>query len=53
VYYNPGNYFLEEKAMYLIFLESMIIPEVIDPREDNGFEDWLTAAVIETQTSST
>ena len=33
--------------MYLIFPKSMIIPEVADRREDNDFEDWLTAAVIE------
>jgi len=33
--------------MYLIFPKSMIIPEVADRREDNNFEDWLTAAVIE------
>ena len=25
----------------------MIIPEVMDRREDNDFEDWLTASVIE------
>jgi hypothetical protein len=34
--------------MYLIFPESMIIPEVAARRADNNFEDWLTAAVIET-----
>jgi hypothetical protein len=33
--------------MYLIFPESMIIPEVVDRREDDDFEDWLTAALIE------
>lgn len=33
--------------MYLIFPKSMIIPEVADRREDNNFEDWLTATVIE------
>jgi hypothetical protein len=33
--------------MYLIFPESMIIPEVSERREDNDFEDWLTAALIE------
>jgi hypothetical protein len=33
--------------MYLIFPESMIIPEVADRREDDDFEDWLTAALIE------
>jgi hypothetical protein len=33
--------------MYLIFSESMIIPEVSNRREDYDFEDWLTAAVIE------
>jgi hypothetical protein len=33
--------------MYLIFPESMIIPEVSNRREDYDFEDWLTAAVIE------
>jgi hypothetical protein len=32
--------------MYLILPESMIIPEVIDRREDNDFEDWLTASLI-------
>jgi hypothetical protein len=33
--------------MYLILPESMIIPEVLDRREDNNFEDWLTASLIE------
>lgn len=33
--------------MYLIMPESMILPEVPDRREDNDFEDWLTAALIE------
>jgi hypothetical protein len=34
--------------MYLIFNESMIIPEVADRREDDDFEDWLVAELIET-----
>jgi hypothetical protein len=33
--------------MYLIFPDSMIIPEVMSRREDNHFEDWLTATLIE------
>jgi hypothetical protein len=33
--------------MYLIFPESIIIPEVADRREDDDFEAWLTAALIE------
>lgn len=33
--------------MYLILPESMIIPEVLDRHEDNDFEDWLTASLIE------
>ena len=33
--------------MYLIFRESMIIPEVAERREDDDFADWLTAALIE------
>jgi hypothetical protein len=33
--------------MYLIFPESIIIPGVADRREDDDFEDWLTAALIE------
>ena len=33
--------------MYLIFPESMIIPEVAERRKDDDFEDWLTAALIE------
>ncbi len=33
--------------MYLIFPESMIIPEVAARCEDNHFEDWLTTALIE------
>jgi hypothetical protein len=33
--------------MYLIFPDSMIIPEVVSRREDNHFEDWLTATLIE------
>ena len=37
----------KHKAMYLIFPDSMIIPEVTSRREDNHFEDWLTATLIE------
>jgi hypothetical protein len=33
--------------MYLIFPDSMTIPEVANRREDNHFEDWLTATLIE------
>jgi hypothetical protein len=33
--------------MYLIFPDSMVIPEVATRREDNHFEDWLTATLIE------
>ena len=33
--------------MYLIFPESMVIAEVAERREDDDFEDWLTAALIE------
>ena len=33
--------------MYLILPESMVIPEVAERREDDDFEDWLTAALIE------
>ncbi len=33
--------------MYLIFPRSMIIPEVAARCEDNHFENWLTAALIE------
>jgi hypothetical protein len=33
--------------MYLILPESMIIPEILDRRGDNDFEDWLTASLIE------
>ena len=33
--------------MYLIFSESMIIPEVADRREDDDFEDWLVAELID------
>ena len=33
--------------MYLIFPNSMIIPEVKSRRGDNHFEDWLTATLIE------
>jgi hypothetical protein len=33
--------------MYLIFPESITIPEVSNRREDYDFEDWLTAALIE------
>ena len=33
--------------MYLIFPDSMIIPEVASRREDSHFEDWLTATLIE------
>jgi hypothetical protein len=33
--------------MYLIFPRAMTIPEVASRREDNHFEDWLTATLIE------
>ncbi len=33
--------------MHLIFPKSMIIPEVAARCEDNHFEGWLTAALIE------
>jgi hypothetical protein len=34
--------------MNLIFPDSMIIPELADRREDDDFEDWLVAELIET-----
>jgi hypothetical protein len=34
-------------TMYLIFSESMIIPQVADRREDDDFEDWLVAELID------
>ena len=33
--------------MYLTFPSSMIIPEALERLEDPDFEDWLTAALIE------
>jgi hypothetical protein len=33
--------------MYLVFPESMIIPETAEHLEDSNFEDWLTAALID------
>jgi|ERR1700733_5472855 hypothetical protein len=39
--------FMQKKPMYLILPESMIIPEILDRREDSDFEDWLTASLIE------
>jgi hypothetical protein len=45
--YNRAGYFLEKKPMYLVLPESMIIPEILDRRQDNDFEDWLTASLIE------
>ena len=33
--------------MYLTFPPSMIIPEALERLEDPNFEDWLTAALIE------
>src|ERR1700741_4495561 len=33
--------------MYLLFPDSMTIPAVASRREDNHFEDWLTATLIE------
>ena len=33
--------------MYLIFSESVIIPAVADRREDDDFEDWLVAELID------
>jgi hypothetical protein len=34
--------------MFLIFPRSVIIPEALQRLEDADFEDWLTAALIET-----
>ena len=34
--------------MFLIFPRSVIIPEALQCLEDANFEDWLTAALIET-----
>ena len=41
---KPTN---QGQRMYLIFPRSMIIPEVAARCEDNHFENWLTAALIE------
>jgi hypothetical protein len=42
-----ANPLTKRQAMYLIFPDSMVIPEVTSRREDNHFEDWLTATLIE------
>jgi hypothetical protein len=42
-----ANPLTKRQVMYLIFPDSMIIPEVTSRREDNHFEDWLTATLIE------
>ena len=33
--------------MYLMFSESMMIPEIAERREDDDFEDWLVAELID------
>jgi hypothetical protein len=33
--------------MFLLFSESIMIPEVLERLRDSDFEDWLTAALIE------
>jgi hypothetical protein len=33
--------------MFLVLPQSIIIPEALERLEDDNFEDWLTAAVIE------
>jgi hypothetical protein len=38
--------------MYLTFPPSMIIPEALERLKDLNFEDWLTAALIETATQA-
>lgn len=43
---QSGKLFLGGEINVSNFPQSMIIPKMIDRREDNGFEDWLTAAVI-------
>jgi hypothetical protein len=44
---QSGKLFLRGETNVSNFPESMIIPKMIDRRDDNGFEDLLTAAVIE------
>jgi hypothetical protein len=36
--------------MFLIFPQSLIIPEILEHLEKTDFEDWLTAALIENTT---
>jgi hypothetical protein len=38
------------EAMFLIFPQSIIIPEILEHLEKTDFEDWLTAALIENTT---
>jgi hypothetical protein len=33
--------------MFLVLPQSIVIPEALERLEDDNFEDWLTAAVIE------
>ncbi|HZC34603.1 MAG TPA: hypothetical protein VE242_03260 [Chthoniobacterales bacterium] len=33
--------------MFLVFPQSIIIPEILEHLEDTDFEDWLTATLIE------
>jgi hypothetical protein len=40
----------EGEAMFLIFPQSIIIPEILEHLEKTDFEDWLTAALIENTT---
>jgi hypothetical protein len=39
--------------MFLVLPHSMVIPEALQRLEDDNFEDWLTASVIETANQPT
>jgi hypothetical protein len=39
--------------MFLLFPESIMIPEMLERLRDSDFEDWLTAALIESANQQT
>jgi hypothetical protein len=47
---NAQESLCEGEAMFLVFPQSMIIPEILEHLEKTDFEDWLTAALIENAT---
>jgi hypothetical protein len=47
VIHGLSSVLTKDNEMYLIFPEAMTIPEAASRREDQHFEDWLTATLKE------